>query len=59
MTFGDQTVNPDKEADNSHFHQCLRINQCAKLVVENNCIKRYTSYKIRNNFVDFVGGRHC
>ena len=40
MAFGDQTVNPDKGADNSHLRRCPEIEQWAKDVYDW-CARRY------------------
>ena len=40
MAFGDQTVNLDKEADNSHLYRCPEIEQWAKDVYDW-CVRRY------------------
>ena len=40
MAFGDQTVNPDKGADNSHLRRCSEIEQWAKDVYDW-CARRY------------------
>ena len=40
MAFGDQAVNPNKEADNSQLHRCPEIEQWAKDVYDW-CAKRY------------------
>ena len=40
MAFGTQTVNLDKDADNSHLHRCPEIEQWAKDVYDW-CAKRY------------------
>ncbi len=40
MAFGDQTINPDRDADNSHLHRCAEIEQWAKDVYDW-CVQRY------------------
>lgn len=40
MAFGDQTVNLEKDADNSHLHRCEEIEHWAKDVYDW-CAKRY------------------
>ena len=40
MAFGEQTVNLEKDADNSHLHRCEEIEQWAKDVYDW-CVRRY------------------
>ncbi len=40
MAFGNQAVNPDKDADNSHLHRCAEIEHWAKDVY-GWCVQRY------------------
>ena len=40
MAFGDQTVNLEKDADNSHLHRCEEIEHWAKEVYDW-CVRRY------------------
>lgn len=48
MAFGDQTVNLEKDADNSHLHRCEEIEHWAKDVYDW-CAKRY----VQENIVGF------